>query len=269
MLSIGDFSRITHLTVKTLRHYHDAGLLEPARIDAQSGYRYYDTTQVPTAQVIRRLRDLGLPVRAVGEVLAADDPADRSQLIAGHLRRLEAELVRTRESVASLRRLLEPTPPELAIELRLVPATSAAAIGADVGRDEVLTWYGEAMVELDAVLGAHGRVPDGPPGGMYDNELFTDGHGHATVYRPVLEPPTGGRVRPIVLPGIELAVTVHRGPHDDIDVTYGALGTYVTERALAISGPVRETYLVGPHDSADPGKWRTEIGWPIFRTSPG
>ena len=89
-LSIGDFSQITHLSVKTLRRYHDAGLLEPAEVDPHTGYRYYATTQVPTAQVIRRFRDLGMPVREVGEVLSATDPQARSALIAGHLERLES-----------------------------------------------------------------------------------------------------------------------------------------------------------------------------------
>jgi DNA-binding transcriptional MerR regulator len=77
-LSIGDFSRVTHLSVKTLRHYHDVGLLEPDQVDPHSGYRYYTTTQIPTAQVIRRFRDLGMPVREVGEVLATTDPDTRS-----------------------------------------------------------------------------------------------------------------------------------------------------------------------------------------------
>jgi DNA-binding transcriptional MerR regulator len=49
MLTIGDFSRITHLTVKTLRRYHEIGLLEPAKVDSQTGYRYYAAAQVPTA----------------------------------------------------------------------------------------------------------------------------------------------------------------------------------------------------------------------------
>lgn len=58
-------------------------------------------------------------------------------------------------------------------------------------------------------------------------------------------------------------------PHDDIDVTYGALGRCVTEHALAIFGPVHETYLAGPRDTDDTTAWRTEIGWPIFRTGTG
>src|SRR6202023_810874 len=60
--AIGDFSRATHLTVKTLRHYHETGLLEPAHIDPQTGYRRYTTDQIPVAQIIRRFRDLDMPL---------------------------------------------------------------------------------------------------------------------------------------------------------------------------------------------------------------
>jgi effector-binding domain-containing protein len=63
-------------------------------------------------------------------------------------------------------------------------------------------------------------------------------------------------------------VTTHVGDHDSIDVTYGELGSWVVEHALAVAGPVRETYLVGPRDTADPTSWRTEIGWPVFRLTP-
>src|ERR1700680_4272707 len=114
-LSIGDFSRITHLSVKTLRHYHEAGLLQPDQVDPQSGYRFYAITQIPTAQVIRRLRDLGMPVREVGAVLATTDPEARSVLITAHLHRLESELAHTQEAVASLRRLLQHTTEEIEV----------------------------------------------------------------------------------------------------------------------------------------------------------
>src|ERR1019366_9342437 len=100
-LSIGDFSQITHLSVKTLRRYHEAGLLEPAEVDPQSGSRYDAPTQVPTAQVIRRFRDLGMPVREVREVLSTTDPEARSALIGGHLERLENQLDETRAAVTS------------------------------------------------------------------------------------------------------------------------------------------------------------------------
>ena len=66
----------------------------------------------------------------------------------------------------------------------------------------------------------------------------------------------------------ELAITVHPGPHDDIDVTYGRLGAWVLGHALAVDGPVHETYLVGPEDTDLAARWQTEIGWPIFRLTP-
>ena len=88
-LSIGDFSRATHLTVKTLRHYHQVGLLEPADIDPQTGYRRYATGQIPAAQVIRRFRDLDMPLEQIQAVLAAPDLAARNQQITAHLSRLE------------------------------------------------------------------------------------------------------------------------------------------------------------------------------------
>jgi DNA-binding transcriptional MerR regulator len=266
-LSIGDFSQITHLSVKTLRRYHEAGLLQPAEVDPRTGYRYYATTQVPTAQVIRRFRELGMPVREVREVLSATDPQARSALIAGHLERLESQLGQTQAAVTSLRRLLQPASPLIQVEIRAAAAITTAAIRATVDHSEVVDWYRAAMAELDQALWTAHLKPTGPCGGLYDNELFTDDRGSAVVYVPVADPPAAGRVRPFTVPAAELAITVHHGPHDDIDVSYGQLGTYVTEHALAVAGPVRETYLTGPRDTRDSAAWRTEIGWPVFRTS--
>lgn len=266
-MSIGEFSQITHLSVKTLRHYHEAGLLEPAAIDHQTGYRSYSVAQVATAQVIRRFRDLGMPVRDVAAVLATSDPEARSTLIAAHLARLETQLDQTRAAVTSLRRLLQPTPPPIAVEHRSVPACTVAAIRSIVDHDEVLAWYSDAMAELDRILSSTTHHPTGPAGGLYDNDLFTNDRGDVAVFIPVADPPSRGRVQPFVLPAAELAITVHHGPHDDIDVSYGALGTYLAEQALVVAGPVRENYLIGPRDTDDSTAWRTEIGWPVFRTA--
>nr|WP_196791377.1 MerR family transcriptional regulator [Motilibacter aurantiacus] len=260
-MTIGEFAQLTHLSVRTLRRYHESGLLEPAVVSPASGYRYYDASQVPTAQVISKLRELDLPLADVRQVLLTPDPAGRAALIAAHLERLEEQLSRTQAAVASLQRLLHPQPPRLAVEVRREPARLVAAVQATVAHSDVLAWYAGAMAELDAVVPA----PAGPPGGLYDNALFTAGRGHVLVHLPVDEAPSPvGRVRPVELPAVELAVAVHPGTHDTIDVTYGELGRWVAESALAVSGPVRETYLVGPRDTAEAAAWRTEIAWPVF-----
>ena len=105
-LTIGDFSRATHLSVKTLRHYHHVGLLAPADVDADTGYRRYTTEQIPTAQVIRRFRDLDMPLDQIHAVLEAPDLGTRNELISAHLASLEQNLARTQSAVASLRDLL-------------------------------------------------------------------------------------------------------------------------------------------------------------------
>lgn len=261
VLSIGEFSRLTHLSVRTLRRYHDAGLLEPATVDPRSGYRYYDVEQITTAQVIHRLRELDVPLAEVQRIVRSPEPAARAELLGGHLQRLEQDLERTRAAVASLRRLLHPQPAGVDVALREVPATRVAAVEGEVALDDVLHWYAGAMAEIDAVV----PPGDGAPGGLYDNALFETGRGRVLVYRPVAEAPHLGRVHPVTLPAVELAVAVHVGEHHDIDVTYGELGAWVVQHALAVAGPVRETYLVGPRDTADVDVWRTEIGWPVFR----
>ena len=84
-LSIGDFSRATHMTVKMLRHYHQIGLLEPADVDPHTGYRRYTAEQIPTAQVIRRLRGLDMPLEEIQAVLAAH-VARHALAVAGPIR---------------------------------------------------------------------------------------------------------------------------------------------------------------------------------------
>jgi DNA-binding transcriptional MerR regulator len=262
-MGIGEFAGVTHLSIRTLRRYHDAGLLEPARVDPVTGYRSYSPEQVPTAQVIHQLRALDLPLDDVRAVLTSPDPAVRAARVAEHLDRLQAQLARTTAAVASLQRLLDPGPVE--VELRSVPATTVAAVAAEVDLADVLVFYAGAMAELDAAVPA----PAGPPGVLVDDALFTVGRGQLVVHVPADRAPTTGRVRPRDVPAADLAVRTHVGDHDTIDVTYGELGRWVAEHALAVDGPVRETHLVGPRDTPDTAAWRTEIARPVFRVSAG
>jgi DNA-binding transcriptional MerR regulator len=265
-LAIGDFSRATHLTVKTLRHYHETGLLEPAQIDAQTGYRRYTTEQIPIAQIIRRFRDLDMPLNEIRSVLSAPDIQARNDLIAAHLKRLESDLARTQTAVASLRSLLERPTPTVEIGRRKADRVTAAAISEVVDVKDALSWYLGALGELRAALLAQRIAPTGTAGGIFSNALFSHAHGEATVFIPCDTVRAIGRVATRVMPPVELATLVHEGSHSNIDLAYGSLATYVTRHALAVEGPLREYYLVGPQDTADESQWRTEIGWPIFQT---
>ncbi|OAR24623.1 MerR family transcriptional regulator [Streptomyces sp. ERV7] len=267
-LSIGDFSRATHMTVKTLRHYHETGLLEPADVDPRTGYRRYSAHQIPTAQVVRRFRDLGMPLEEIRSVLTASDAAVRNQHITAHLRRLEDDLGRTRRAVAALHDLLTPPAADApAIELRSVGAVSAAAVTATVDAQDMGAWFQGALGELFATVAAQGLSESGYAGGVYADDLFTTHRGSVTIFLPCdgLVRPVG-RVEPLLVPPAELAVIEHCGPPSEVDRAYGALAAYVSRHTLAVEGPIREYYVVGRRQTPDSALWRTEICWPVFPT---
>ncbi|HEV3087601.1 MAG TPA: MerR family transcriptional regulator, partial [Candidatus Elarobacter sp.] len=237
-LSIGDFSRATHLSAKMLRHYHEIGLLKPADVDLNSGYRRYAAEQIVKAQIIRRFRDLEMPLEDIHIVLQAPDVDTRNRVIANHLARLESVLARTQETVASVRGLLDrPQDSAVAIDHRHVAATPAAVITDIVEKSDVVAWYRGAMGEVAATLTAQGISPAGPLGGIFDTDLFTEDRGRATIFLPCDPLPLPvGRVSTTVIPPAELATIIHLGSNTEVDRTYGALAAYVTQHALAVDG---------------------------------
>jgi len=266
LVSIGDFSRMTHLSIKALRFYHDQGLLEPARIDPDSGYRYYEPAQVPVAQVIRRFRDLDMPLDQVKAVLRAPDLETRTKEIISHLTAMEAKLAEMQMSVASLRALLEGPPTGPAVEFRSIPAMPALAVRATVTGGEAWAWGTGAFDEIYGRIAGAGLSPAGPGGALFPAGFFELERAELTAFVPVSEAPqVDGRVQSLTIPGMEAAVLLHSGPVGDIDQTYGKLGTMVAERAIGVDGPIREYYLV-PFTEPDLSRHRTEICWPVFQT---
>ena len=271
LLNIGEFSKMTHLSVKALRHYHDVGILEPAAIDSHSGYRSYHAGQVTSAQVIRRLRDLGMPLDSIRAVLIAPDLPARNREIANHLERMERQLEQTQAAVSGLRALLGGPAPRPEIQFRTIPAVTALAVAQVVTAADVMEWAGDVIGELNSALRTSGLVQSGPLGALFPGEFFEVEQSEITVFIPV-EPapgaprPGSGRVRLTKVTGIEAAVALHDGPPEDIDRTYGALGTAVAERAIGVDGPIREYYLIGFPETEDESKHRTEVAWPVFLT---
>src|SRR2546423_3731124 len=113
LLGIGEFSGLTGVTISTLRHYHQAGLLVPSDVDTRSGYRRYRAAQVDTARVIRALRLLEMPLEDIGRLLRADT-AEARRIWVVHRERLQRRVRRFQRSVAlideALRRQSAPSP---------------------------------------------------------------------------------------------------------------------------------------------------------------
>jgi DNA-binding transcriptional MerR regulator len=260
---------MTHLSIKALRHYHDRGVLIPAEVDPFSGYRFYRSDQIPVAQVIRRFRDLGMPLDGIRAVLTTTDPTERTQVIVDHLDRMQTQLDQIQTTVTSLRSLLDGPPPPVPVEYRTVPAVAALAIAQRVTTAELETWWTDAFDELYSTVARAGAVP-GIGGGLYPGELFEVERADIIAFLPVttsIPIGIGSRSRMMEIPAAELAVAVHCGPFGELDRTYAAVGTHVAERELGVDGPIREYYLVTASDTPDESLHRTEVCWPIFHTT--
>ncbi len=117
-LTIGAFARLTGLTPKALRHYDGIGLLHPAGIEA-NGYRVYDRGQVETGRVIRRLRDLDVPLEDIRAVL--DDPDQAGKRLEAYTRAVEADLFRRQRTLHQLRNLSQEEEPTMALTKEQTP----------------------------------------------------------------------------------------------------------------------------------------------------
>jgi DNA-binding transcriptional MerR regulator len=267
-VSVGQFATMTHLSVKTLHHYHHVGLLEPVHVDSETGYRYYSLDQLPTAQLIRRLRDLRMSVADVRDVLAAQSPRDRESLITAHIDHLEAELAETKAAVNSLRALLNNAGSPQRVHRRAESTTPAVAITAIVDPTNIESWWREALYEIRDAVRIGGLEETGCAGGLYDDSLFQQEPGHATVFIPVTAPQQLGRIEPILVPAAEVAVTTHHGSLADIDLTYAKLGSYIASQGLAVGPRIREYYQHDHTHTNDQSQWRTEVAWPIIDVLP-
>src|SRR5438309_192630 len=161
---------VVNVALPSIRTRLHAG---PAAIDRWSGYRYYRADQVSTAQVIRRFRDLGMPVDQVKAVLEAPDPTRRNEVIMAHLDRMQEQLAQTQSTVESLRQLLDPDPTPLPVQYRTVADIPALAIAETVAAEDGVGWWMDAFDELYRAVRAAGGEPAGPggallPGGFYD-----------------------------------------------------------------------------------------------------
>jgi DNA-binding transcriptional MerR regulator/effector-binding domain-containing protein len=269
LLSIGVFSDSSHLSVKTLRRYHELGLLVPAAVDERSGYRGYAVAQLTDAQIIRRLRELDVPLDDVATILHERDPVVTARVLGEHRGRMKQRLDETERIVNDLQEILD-EPHHLHRVLvherrqRAEPLVSMAHRGPVT---ELPTFLGHAYARLEAHVRRAGRVPVGPRGAWYGDGEGIDHDDLSVVAWVTTDGPlrgdTGAGIAAGELPASALAVALHVGPYDDMTDTYGSIGVWVAEHGRRVLGPLQELYLVGPDTAPDPSTWRTEVGWPV------
>lgn len=270
-LSIGQFARLVRLSVKQLRHYADLGLLPPARVDPDTGYRYYRADQARDAMSIGLLRSLDVPLAAIKDVLSTQDPAR----VLGDVRdRLDDELARRRRSLAALERILASGLPTAEVTLRREEPQRVAVVRdvadspEDIGRVT-----GACVGRLLALLaaGEQGKPKEGKEGaeGLRLVGLFPVDLGEyipitITAALPEDRPAPPGTTADL-LPGGTFACATHTGPYDQISLTAHALVAWCVERGHTPTGPIRELYLNDPAVTA-PDQLVTQLLIPLEET---
>jgi DNA-binding transcriptional MerR regulator len=253
MLTIGRFADATGLTVKALRHYDDIGLLVPARVDEDNGYRYYDTAQVEDAVTIRRLRALELPLDEIRELLAADGEDFRDRLVA-HGYRVGEEFRDKHSLVMELSALVEGGDEAIEIEIRDVPELRLAGT---IRHLQLVDPAGvEEMLQLAAARLAEREVePIGPA-----TALFRGGDGDGThlveAGFPVAEGVEGDDLlRLKTYPAAPAATAGHLGSYDRLPVTSQRFIATVLGQGLRFAQAIRIEFL--ERDA------RARLVWPL------
>lgn len=132
LMPIGRFARLTGLTVKALRHYDEVGLLRPAAVDAQTGYRSYGAGQVRQAETIRMLRRLELPLDDVRALLATDDPELLRRVLVDHQRRTAIRSAELKVVLQGLQPLIDGKEPVMDTSAETLDRETQRRLGADL-----------------------------------------------------------------------------------------------------------------------------------------
>jgi DNA-binding transcriptional MerR regulator len=270
VLAIGEFSRMTHLSVRTLRRYHDAGLLEPATVDPASGYRYYTAAQLARLNRIIALKDLGFTLQQVQEIV---DEKVSAEELRGMLRLRRAELETAMAAAgaqlvqveARLRAIeSEGRMPTNDVVIKGVPTVRVAeltATAASFEPEDIGPVIGPLYDELFLRLGSAGVTPTGPGVAYYEDA--PEGGGRISVHAAVQvsAPLQDGDFRILDLPPLDQAATiVHRGSMDAVLPTAQALARWIDANGYRSTGHPREINLECPENRDD---WVTELQAPV------
>jgi DNA-binding transcriptional MerR regulator len=264
LLPIGRFSEVCRLSIPALRHYDELGLLTPAAVDPDTGYRYYSISQAADAERIRALRLIDMPLPEIKAVLAAD-PDRTKALLEAHRQRLADQVERGRYAMAVLESMLRQGPPAAyEIHLREVRPEQVASIRRRCTWETLGPCVGAAIGQVVRTAMGQGVRIVGPAYTAYHSASTDEAELDLEVGLPTdeaVEP--ADEVVPGTLPGGLAATTLHCGRYDEIAGAYRALGEWLTERGHETAAPPREIYLVAPDRAADESALRTEIVWPI------
>lgn len=244
MFRIGDFSRLARVTIKTLHHYDEAGLLQPAHVDPQTGYRYYAAAQLQILQRILLLKDLGFSLDQIRDLLVT--PLRASEFIESLEERrtaLLADIARDQSRVRkldALRESLEEASVALAVTVRDVPAICVHSIRARVPH------FGEPVQQLfesaeTAVARLRARA-DASPFMIFHDQDYREEAADIEVCIPVKPNAANTLLTRTIEAASSVGCLTYQGPYDQTAPLYNSMLIWMERSGLRIAGPLREVY---------------------------
>jgi DNA-binding transcriptional MerR regulator len=265
--SIGEFSKVTGVSVKTLRFYQEKGILTPSRVDGESGYRYYDQAKVERARVIVHLRAMEFSLEEINVILKeCEDESDILAALHQKKAQIEQRMRRDRDVAACLdriiakeqeaQRLMEQS--AFAVENKSVEAMLMAGI-------RIKGKYSDCGEGFSKIARALGRHIAGKCFCLYYDGEYREDDADFEVCFPLRKEVSAEGISVRTLPGGQILSLVHKGPYDQLGRSYARILRHAKRRKLEIQLPTREVYLKGPGMifKGNPRSYLTEIQLPF------
>jgi Predicted transcriptional regulators len=270
MYRIGQFSKFGKVTVKALRFYEEEGLLEPSRIDAATGYRYYESSQLARLHEIVGLKQCGFSISEIRQIVSGEKVealfAERRSLAAIEAREADERLRSIDSYIASLK-----VDPAMRYPIVLKELPPVIVYGRRMAIESYDSYF-DLMPKIGREIMAYNpglRLKDDPPycfNIYYDGE-YTESDIDVEFCEAVYE--AGVDTPSLKFKTIELvpqaACVIHKGPYSELRGAYAAVFTWIDDNGYEPSANPRESYIDGIWNKADPADWLTEVQVPIRR----
>lgn len=266
MYQIGLFSQINHITTRTLRHYDEIGLLKPGQVDAMTGYRYYTSDQLTRINQILALRQLGIGLQDIKEILDRPETLD---MVLRIKEREIAESVREQQSrLQQIRTYLHKTQGESFMKYHTVIKSLPGGFVASMRRRvESYDSYFDVVPKMGDEMRRQGAVCAQPE---YCFTIYHDGEyrerdidvevcemvkdmcqdSEMVQYKRIPSEP-------------EAACVLHKGPYSTIREAYQHVFAWIEDNGYETVGNPRESYIDGIWNKDDEAEWLTEVQIPV------
>lgn len=262
MLKIGEFSKLSHITVKALRFYEKEGLLEPVYTDPWNGYRFYETAQLQTAAKIKSFRQLDFSVTEIRKIINGADPRE---LLTEKIRELREQKKEIDVRLSIIYHILEEKEMKYNPVIKEIPEQivyfSEIRIQSHSDIMRVIPTLGAECLELNPGI----RCTEPPyefcefPENEHKEENFRFRH-YEAVDRMGNE---SERIKFRKLPAAKVLSIFHQGPYEEIGEAYAYIMKYAEENGYRTAGLARECYIDGIWNKESSADWLTEIQLPI------